>query len=368
MIPADLHYPVAMDKEKQFTGLLIGQAVGDAIGLPAEGLSRQRVNRMFRGRWKHRFFFTRGMVSDDTDHAVFVSQSLLACPDSAHRFGKRLSLCLMGWLLSLPAGVGMATARAVIRLFFGFGYKKSGVFSAGNGPAMRAGMIGLFFANDMDALATYTRVSTRITHTDPKALVGATAIASLCAWIGRNPGKTRVPRKQLRTLLFSADPDRNDPVWQSRVETLMDALESGMEVEVFADALGLSRGVTGYIHDTVPVCIFAWQRHPDDYRKMMESVCNCGGDTDTTGAIAGALSGASLGEESIPENWRNSVWDWPRGMDFYRRLGAKLSVHSDTREKTEPVFWFVPGIYIRNLFFLGIVLFHGFRRLFPPYY
>ena len=57
-------------------GLLVGTAVGDALGLPAEGLSRQRVHRLYRGRWRHRLLFGRGMISDDTEHTLFVAQSL----------------------------------------------------------------------------------------------------------------------------------------------------------------------------------------------------------------------------------------------------------------------------------------------------
>jgi ADP-ribosylglycohydrolase len=50
----------------------------------------------------------RGMVSDDTEHTVFVAQSLLAHPNSPELFARRLGWCLRGWLLSLPAGMARA--------------------------------------------------------------------------------------------------------------------------------------------------------------------------------------------------------------------------------------------------------------------
>ncbi len=86
------------------------------------------------------------MVSDDTDHTVFVAQSLLAHPDSPERFAGRLAWCLRLWLLTLPAGVGFATLRSILRLWIGMSPSRSGVYSAGNGPAMRAAPIGAFFA------------------------------------------------------------------------------------------------------------------------------------------------------------------------------------------------------------------------------
>ena len=126
----------------RLAGVLFGTAVGDTIGLPAEGMSRQRLKKIYRGKWRHRFIFHSGMISDDTEHTIFVSQCLLAHAKSPYRFGKRFSWCLRWWLLSLPAGVGFATLRAILKLWVGFSYRTSGVFSAGNGPAMRAAIIG----------------------------------------------------------------------------------------------------------------------------------------------------------------------------------------------------------------------------------
>jgi hypothetical protein len=61
----------------RLTGILLGTAVGDALGLPAEGLSPRRRRRLMPGPWRHRLVFGRGMMSDDTEHTLFVAQSLL---------------------------------------------------------------------------------------------------------------------------------------------------------------------------------------------------------------------------------------------------------------------------------------------------
>jgi ADP-ribosylglycohydrolase len=167
-------------------GVLLGTAVGDALGLPMEGISRYRSSKMFSGRPRHRFLPGIGMVSDDTDHAVFVAQSLLAHPDSPDDFRRRLAWCLRLWLLTLPAGVGFATLRAVLKLWVGVDSRRSGVFSAGNGPAMRSAPIGAFFADSPERLDAFVEASTRITHTDPRALTGARAVALLTAWAIRD--------------------------------------------------------------------------------------------------------------------------------------------------------------------------------------
>ena len=120
---------------KLSTGCLWGCAVGDAIGLPYEGLIARRARRLARLPLKHRFVFGRGMISDDTDHTVFVAQALIRSKGDPARFQTVLAWRLRLWLLCLPAGIGLATLRGIVRLWLGL--RPSGVFSAGNGPATR---------------------------------------------------------------------------------------------------------------------------------------------------------------------------------------------------------------------------------------
>ena len=57
-------------------GAILGCAVGDALGLPYENLSRRRGVRLLGEPDRHRFLFGRGMVSDDTEHTCMVAQAL----------------------------------------------------------------------------------------------------------------------------------------------------------------------------------------------------------------------------------------------------------------------------------------------------
>ena len=161
-------------------GLILGTAVGDGLGLPGEGFGREKIAALGWTEWEHRFVFGRGMVSDDTEHTLFVAQSLIAFSDDSLLFQKSLAWKLRLWLLGLPAGIGYATLRSILRLWFGYSPSKSGVWSAGNGPAMRSAVIGVQFCNDQKKMLEFVKASTLLTHSDPRAETGAAAIA-LCA-------------------------------------------------------------------------------------------------------------------------------------------------------------------------------------------
>ena len=158
-------------------GSILGTAVGDAIGLPYEGLSRRRGAKLLGNPDRHRLLFGFGMVSDDTEHTCIVAQSLIAAgANDVTEFQTQLAWRLRFWLLGLPAGVGLATLRSILKLWLGFSPARSGVFSAGNGPAMRAAILGVAIEDPIQ-LREFVRVASRITHTDPKAEYGALAIA-----------------------------------------------------------------------------------------------------------------------------------------------------------------------------------------------
>ncbi|MEI8234150.1 MAG: ADP-ribosylglycohydrolase family protein [Verrucomicrobiota bacterium] len=334
---------------------MFGTAVGDALGLPGEGLSPKRIARWWRGDWRMRLFLGRGMVSDDTEHTIMVAQALLSSPADAAGFRRRLAWKLRWWFLGLPAGVGMATAKACIKLWLGVPPARSGVWSAGNGPAMRSAVIGAFLAGDADSRRAFVAASTRMTHTDPRAEIAALAVAETTALLVCDR----------RNEILSALPGLGDnEEWRLLCCKLAEAHAAGLSVGEFANSLDLRRGVTGYAFHTVPIALYAVLRHPDSFEAALIAALDCGGDTDTVGAIVGAMMGANVGTNGIPEEWINGITDWPRSIAVLNALARELSLPVG---KGKPVHYFWPGILPRNLVFLAVVLTHGFRRLLPPY-
>ena len=81
-----------IELEDRFAGLLLGTAVGDALGLPSEGLTAEQIRRRWKGQWTMRFIFGRGMVSDDTEHTLMVAQALLSHPGDVDGLSTHLGL------------------------------------------------------------------------------------------------------------------------------------------------------------------------------------------------------------------------------------------------------------------------------------
>lgn len=346
-------------------GSLSGLMVGDALGLPYEGLSAKRIEKLLKTRPRHNLVFGRGMVSDDTEHAAMTASSLIRYWGDWDRFQGNLAWRLRWWLMRLPAGVGLATGRAIIKLWLGFPVKYSGVHSAGNGPAMRAPLIGVCLGHDAEILKQVVRASTVITHVDPKATVAALAVAQ-AAFMAASKHQVSFEdyRAALKSLLASEDSEAME-----EFELLLDLVGSHLDhvPEVLAEALGLKGSVTGYSYHTVPMVLFLWLKYQANYEVAIEAMIRLGGDTDTTAAILGGIVGAGVGKKGIPEDWLENVVDWPITATYLESLSEHLVSCRETG-KGHAVRW-LPGplIVVRNLVFLVIVLTHGFRRLLPPY-
>lgn len=352
-------------------GLLLGGAVGDALGLPGEGISPVRQCKLWPGDLRHGFIFGCGMISDDTEHAIMTAQALLEADGDVERFRRSLAWKLRWWFIALPAGVGLATARACLRLWMGVPPERSGVNSAGNGPAMRSAILGAVLAEDMECRRAFVCASTRLTHLDPRAEVAAQAVAEAAAWIVRGrrsgeaplePGPSETPEVGGSVEKLLARPGADDPEWRTVCGHMETSLRKGDSVRAFAGAIGLEHGVTGYAYHTVPVALYAWLRHRGDFHRTLDAAIRCGGDTDTVASIAGALAGGDVGVDGIPSAWRHRLMDWPRSARLLERLAGELDSPHGT-----PVPWCWLGVLPRNLFFLAVTLTHGVRRLLPPY-
>ena len=343
-------------------GCLLGGAIGDALGLPFERLAPDRARQIFGAQAKGlemQLLPHRGMLSDDTEHALFTARALLESRGDAQKFGRVLRGELRAWTFYLPPGIGKATLLAGLKAWT-FTHK-TGVFSAGNGPAMRAPILGAFLP-DLVQLREFCRVSTRLTHTDPKAEIGALAIALAAHQSARGECNGARLLRDLRE--WSDDSDATRELLELAGQAVNSASNKQTAREFCRD-LGLERGVSGYIFHTVPVVLQCWLRYPDDFGAALESIIRCGGDTDSTAAILGGIIGARVGAEALPQHWRSELWDWPNSPAYIERVARELeSAHSQGVAVVAPRI-LLGAPLLRNAFFLLVILVHTARRVIP---
>jgi ADP-ribosylglycohydrolase len=332
---------------ERYIGCLIGTAVGDSLLLPSEGLSRQRIARRFGDRLEQGLLFGRGMVSDDTDHTFLLARCLAVERTDADRFVRRFAWRLRWWFLCLPSGCGKATGQAIMRLLLGWSPTRAGVSSGGNGPSMRAAIIGAVFADDAMRRHEFGRAACHLTHRHPQAEAAALAVAEIAAWIVRGDTEPLWP------LL-----DHEEPEWRKRLDIVRQWHADGGDTDALARALGCPDHVWGWSLTSVPFALGCWLKHRHDARAGMAAIRRAGGDTDTIGAIAGAWYGLDDGEAAFPAEWVERIVDWPVSTSQLRAAGAALGGAPRQR-------WAWPFLPLRNALFLLVILTHVFRRMIP---
>ena len=340
-------------------GLLMGTAVGDSLGLPMEGMKPATIKKLgWSKKWRQRFFFSYGMWSDDTEHTIMLTQSLLASGGDPHIFIRKFAWELRMWLLGLPSGTGLATAKSMLKLWIGIPPHKSGVFSAGNGSAMRTAVIASFYPNDQEKRHALVTAHTRVTHSDPKATTASLAVTEIAHLLLT---QKEVPNQDaIISILTSLDGDED---WKDILRKLELAWEQNLTLSQFIQEIGCNphKGITGYAYHTVPAVIYSGVKHDWDFETVITEIISAGGDTDTTAAIAGALCGIYGGVSSIPEPWIQSICEWPTQIKHLKELALAITNKTPIRVRSH---W-SPILFLRNIFFLVIVLIHGFSRLLP---
>lgn len=313
----------------RFTGSLIGQCLGDALGCPVEGappeICRAHVDEVLRqGKIPEeaRDGFAFGQYTDDSQLARELLQSYAAQGrfDPAD-YAARIAAIFQEERI---VGRGRATEEAAHRLMAGVPWERAGTPppAAGNGSAMRAGPVGLLFFDDAEALIRAAHDQGRITHADPRCTAGAVAIAGGVALALREGPLDPAPfTATLAAWTRPFDPLLADlllglPGWLSLSpeEAARMIAPAGLPPGRHADWPGISPFVT----PSVLWSLYSFLRTPDNYWETVRTAVAVGGDVDTTAAMAGAIGGARVGLGAIPPRLARLVTD--RGTWGYAEL------------------------------------------------
>lgn len=325
-----------MDLRGRIAGALLGTAVGDALGLPCEGMSATRIARRFGKLDRFRLLGRTGYVSDDTEQSALVAQSLAKFPADPDRCARAFRRSLVGWFWRLPWGVGLATVRSCFRIMLGF--SRTGVRSAGNGSAMRAAVIGAVFHDRPEQRRQFGEAIARCTHTDDRAVQGALYVAELAA-AGPDEARKLV----------------SDPLLGAALDRATELARRSASTSEGAEALK----TTGYVVHSVPFALFCYLRYGGTPLLAIQECISAGGDTDSIAAILGGWLGARHGEPGLPAPLVAQLHDGPFGPSHLRALAASIA------DGAPPPRYSWVGALFRNLALYPVILGHGFRRIFP---
>lgn len=272
----------------QFAGCMLGLATGDALGAPYEGGLVERLLWRVIGRTSD------GCLrwTDDTQMALDLAESLLdedgARPDA---IAKRFAFSYR-W----SRGYGSGAAKVLKRIRRGEPWETAAkaVYdggSYGNGAAMRAPVLALFYAHDRKGLIAAARSSARVTHAHPVGIEGAVliAVAAHALLEGR-------PASQLLEIVRA---ECATPELSERMQTVASWIESEAIPSPREVATKLGNGIAAAT--SCPTAVYIALRHlKTSFEAMMEFIIACRGDVDTIGAMAGALWGIANGAERLP--------------------------------------------------------------------
>ena len=315
-------------RQDQFAGALIGCAVGDALGAPLEGWSRERIAKLesvtdrYRplSRGKDGIRYPNGQYTDDTQLTMAIARSLVACQavDGAGISREFAAL----WRSGEIVGAGPVADRAVKRLIEGIPWQDAAVADdlPLNGAAMRIAPVGLWDCDRLDRLADDVATASVVTHRHPVAIDAAMAVATAVAHAATTSAIETPP------FLDAVAASVRSPGFAGHIEGLGDWLQLPEQaaLEAIADT-GQRPGTRGFgipalAEPTVLASLFAFLRSPNDYVATIDFALRIGGDVDTIAAIAGAMGGTHNGVDAIPGHLVGGVKDSAEIMDLGRRL------------------------------------------------
>lgn len=311
-----------LPRKDQFSGCLIGQCLGDATGYVVEGFLPEACKRYVEdflkteragefGHWPFPF----GQYSDDSQLARELLLSYVNCKKfDPQDYAERIKTIFAERKV---VGYGEATWDAAVRLVGGIPWEEAGTLSpsAGNGSAMRAAPIGLVFFDNTELLIQGAHDQGRITHKDPRCSAGAVVISGAVALVLQ--GQPINPDSFISTLVDWSG--IIEPAFASELEKLRGWISMPPEEAVtFISKAGIDadysfedewKGITPFVIISVLWSLYSFLRTPGDYWETICTAIIAGGDTDTTAAMAGAISGAYLGLDLIPSHLSSRLID-----------------------------------------------------------
>jgi len=276
----------------QAQGMLVGLAVGDAVGTTVEFQPRGSfapVTDMVGGG---PFKLEKGQWTDDTSMALCLAASLIEKQafDARDQIEKYLRWRNHGYMSCTGHcfDIGLTVQKAINNyLTIGNPYAGStNPRSAGNGSIMRLAPIVIAFAENTHNLLHFAGESSKITHATEESVEACRLFALL-----------------LKRACYVSDKHAllTGHAYQSTSTTINSIARGEYLVYEYGDLKG-----SGYVIESLESALWCFY-HGSSFQDSILKAVNIGNDADTTAAICGQIAGAFYGLTSIPKAWKDSL-------------------------------------------------------------
>lgn len=295
-------------------GVLVGGALGDALGMPTQTLSPREIAATFG---KVTDFVapaddhpvSRGLpaatVTDDTEQTLLLAKTLLAREGA---FDDRLWVeALVAWEAEVKARgsydlLGPSTKAAIDAIRSGASPREAGRYGDTNGAAMRIAPVGILMAPEpLDDLIEKVAETCRATHNTNVAIASAAAVAAAVSagvsgagWRDALTLAVEAARRASRQGHWTAGADI-----AARIAWALDLVEGRARDEALQQVIDLV-GTSVASQESVPAAFAVLSIARGDAWEAAVLAANLGGDTDTIGAIAAGIAGACCGLSRLP--------------------------------------------------------------------
>lgn len=299
---------------ERILGTLTGCAIGDAMGMPGEMWSQQRIRRTFGeitdflpGHADNEISagFAPGETTDDSIVTVLVAKALIR--SGGELAPMDLVTSIQNWAASNPKSktvIGPSTQRAFQQIANGVAPELAGKNGETNGASMRISPVGIISTTrDLESLVRRVANVCMPTHNTSSAIAAACAVAAAVAH--GIDGEDDIP---LRDVILDAAVlgekqgfETCSPSVAERIRFSLELSDSIADDEEFMRRQYALVGCGLPSTESVPTALTIALRCGTDLMRCARMCANIGGDTDTMGAIACAISGAHGGLQTVPQ-------------------------------------------------------------------
>ena len=284
--------------KSKFLGALVGTGVGDALGAPFEGwywFMPEEIEAVAERREVL-------IYTDDTHMMIGVAESLIRAggfngEDMAQTFVKNYELePFRGY------GPGPPRIFRLIRVGAAWDEVAQGLYgggSYGNGSAMRIAPVGVLYHDNPVMIREVAYKSSQITHAHILGKEGAALQAYAIALATNLDPLGAFDRGNFLARLINYV---QEGVYWEKLNQIEAILNRPDKTKV---TIELGNGIEAF--NSVPTAIYSFLSQPHSFAQAVLHAISLGGDTDTIGAMTGAISGAYLGIESIPDSWEGKL-------------------------------------------------------------